>query len=96
MRRPKVAGLTLQAPEPLVQKLTDLEQQALRGESMSVVTLGAALATTLSTVGRMAMELVIQQAARAFMDLGKPTNAPTCQPKNTLRRSRPGRASGHG
>jgi hypothetical protein len=65
MRRPKVAGLTLQALEPLVQKLTDLEQQALRGESMSVVTLGAALATTLSTVGRRAMEFVIQQAALA-------------------------------
>src|SRR5512136_1623287 len=65
MRRPDVAGLTLQALEPLVQKLTQLEQQALRGDSMSVVTLGATLATTLATVGRRAMELVIQQAARA-------------------------------
>ena len=65
MRRPDVAGLTLQALEPLVQKLTEIEQQALRGECMSVVTLRAALATTLSTVGRIAMELVIQQAARA-------------------------------
>ncbi len=65
MRRPNVAGLTLQALEPLVQKLTEIEQQALRGDSMSVVTLGTALATTLATVGRRAMELVIQQAARA-------------------------------
>jgi hypothetical protein len=65
MRRPDVAGLTLQALEPLVQKLTELETQALRGDSMSVVTLGAVLATTLATVGRSAMELVIQQAARA-------------------------------
>jgi hypothetical protein len=73
MRRPNVAGLTLQALEPLVQKLTELEQQALRGDSMSVVTLGAALATTLSIVGRRAMELVIQQVhAQAHGDLRVP------------------------
>jgi hypothetical protein len=50
MRRPNVAELTLQALEPLVQKLTELELQVLRGDSMSVVTMRAALATTLSTV----------------------------------------------
>ncbi len=65
MRRPDAAGTTLQVLEPLVQKLTVLEQQALRGEAIAVVDMGIALASILAATGRQAMEALLTQAARA-------------------------------
>jgi hypothetical protein len=65
MRRPEAAGTTLQVLEPLVQKLTELEQRALRGEAIPVVDLGRALADILAATGRQAMEALLRQAARA-------------------------------
>lgn len=65
MRRPDAAGTTLQVLEPLVQKLTELEQLALRGEAVAVVALGAKLASLLAATGREAIEVLLRQAARA-------------------------------
>jgi hypothetical protein len=55
----------LQALEPLARTLTELEHKALRGEPMPVAELGSVLATTLAAVARHAIELVLDQAARA-------------------------------
>lgn len=65
MRRPEAAGTTLQVIEPLVQKLTEFEQRALRGEAIAVVDLGTALASMLAATGRQAMEALLRQAACA-------------------------------
>ena len=65
MKRPEPAGRSLQALQPLLQKLAALEERALQGASMSVVAMAAELASVFTTVGREAMELVLDQAARA-------------------------------
>jgi hypothetical protein len=65
MNHPKPAGETLQALGPLVQKLADLEGKALRGEGLPVVQVAAELSTALVAVGQKAMELLLEQAARA-------------------------------
>ena len=75
MKRPEPAGRSLQALQPLVQKLAALEQRALQGASMSVVAMAAELASILTTVGREAMALVLDQAARAQAE---PPKCPTC------------------
>lgn len=65
MRRPDAAGTTLQVLELLVQKLTEFEQRALRGEAIAVVDLEKALANILAATGREAMEVLLRQAAHA-------------------------------
>ena len=65
MKRPEPAGRSLQALQPLIQKLTALEERALQGACMSVVAMAAELETALVAVGQEAMELVLDQAARA-------------------------------
>ena len=71
MRQPKAAGTTLQALDPLVQKLTYLEEQALGGEAVGVVEMASQLSATLKAVAGRVMELVLDQAARA-----QPTEIP--------------------
>lgn len=71
MRRPNAAGTILQALDPVIQKLTCLEEQALRGEAMPVVEMASQLAATLAVVARQAIGLVLDQAARA-----QPTEIP--------------------
>ena len=65
MRRPKPAGTVLQALEPATQKLEELEGRALRGEALPLVELAASLSQCLQQVARAAMELELDQAARA-------------------------------
>jgi hypothetical protein len=65
MRRPKATGSVLQALEPARLKLEELEGRALLGEALPVVELAAALGDCLREVARQAMELVLDQAARA-------------------------------
>lgn len=65
MKRPKPPGKTLQALRPLIEKLTALEEKALRGESMPIVEMGKVLADTFRAVARDVMELTLDQAARA-------------------------------
>jgi hypothetical protein len=65
MRRPNAAGIALQALEPLAQKVTELEGKALRGESMELVRIGEELAEAAREAGRRAVEMILDQAARA-------------------------------
>ena len=65
MRRPKAAGTVLQALEPATRTLEELEGRALRGEALPLVELAASLSQCLQEVARVAMELVLDQAARA-------------------------------
>mgnify|MGYP001600707198 FL=1 len=65
MKRPNAVGQTLQVVEPLIQKLAELEDKALRGEAMTVVALAAELSQELTGVGRRSMEVILDQAARA-------------------------------
>jgi len=65
MRRPNAAGTTLQTLDPLVQKVAQLEERALRGDPMAVVDMATQLASTLMSVARQTVELVLDQAARA-------------------------------
>ena len=46
MKRPNAVGQTLQVVEPLIQKLAELEDKALRGEAMTVVALSTAARAT--------------------------------------------------
>lgn len=74
MKRPNVAGTVLQVLEPMAQKLKELEDLTLRGEALPVVELAASLDNCLKEVARRAMELVLDQAARA-----EPSSVPcTC------------------
>lgn len=72
MKQPKAAGATVQALEPLVQKLADLEGRVLGGETMSVAVMSAVLAEMGREIARQAMMVLLDQAART-----QPTRA-TC------------------
>src|SRR5437867_7461068 len=65
MRHPKAPGTVLQALEPATRKLEELEGRALRGEAVPLVELAASLSQCLQQVARLAMERVLDQAARA-------------------------------
>lgn len=82
MRRPEPAGKIGEALAPIVEKLAQLEARALRGESMSVVELSGQLAAVFAAAGRHAMELVLDQAARAQLGpIACPQCAATAQSK---------------
>jgi hypothetical protein len=63
MQRPNAAGMVLQALEPMVQKLTELEALALGGGAMPVVEMIGELVEVARGVVRRGAELVLQQAA---------------------------------
>ena len=65
MQRPHAAGAVLQALEPLAQKIAELELQALEGKATNIVSMMGELAKSLAAAGREAVELVLDQAARA-------------------------------
>jgi hypothetical protein len=65
MQRPQPATYSLQALQPLIDKLSALEQQALQGVSMPVAAMSAVLADALRATGREVMERLLDQAARA-------------------------------
>ena len=71
MKRPQAVGKVLEALQPLMAKLTALEQRALTGDALPVVTLAAELADACRDVAREAMTLLLEQAARA-----QPSSAP--------------------
>jgi hypothetical protein len=56
--------MVLQALEPLAQKLTELEELALEGRAMPVVTMVGELALAALAAARRGTELVLEQAAR--------------------------------
>jgi hypothetical protein len=63
MKQPKAAGTTVQALEPLVQKLAGLEGEVLGGTTMSVAELSTALAKIAREIACCAMETLLEQAA---------------------------------
>jgi hypothetical protein len=65
MKRPQPATYALQALQPLIDKLSALEQRALQGDALSVVAMSAELSDALRATGRGAMERLLDQAARA-------------------------------
>lgn len=65
MRGPQARGSVTQALAPLAALLSTLEERALLVEPMSVVEMATALAATMRGVARHALELVLDQAARA-------------------------------
>ena len=65
MRRPNPPGTVLQALDPARRKLEELEGRALRGEALPLVEMAASLSQCLQEVARVAMERVLDQAARA-------------------------------
>jgi hypothetical protein len=65
MKRPKPVGRSLQALQPLIHKLKALEEGALQGVTIPVAVMTRELAGVFAAVGREAMELVLDQAARA-------------------------------
>lgn len=65
MRRPDAPGRIMEAVKPLMQKLAELETRALEGRAMPVVAMARELAATCTAVARLAMELILEQAARA-------------------------------
>lgn len=71
MRRPHASGKALEAVNPLIEKLTELEGMALQGHAMPVVSIAAQLAASGTAVARAAMTLILDQAARA-----QPTSQP--------------------
>ena len=65
MKRPNAAGSVLQALEPVAKKLAEMEQRALAGQPTAVVQMGCELADSLREAGRRAIDLLLEQAARA-------------------------------
>jgi hypothetical protein len=65
MKRPNAAGSVLQALEPVAKKLAEMEQRALAGQATAVVQMGCQLADCLREAGRRAIDLLLDQAARA-------------------------------
>lgn len=65
MRRPNVAGTIVQALEQLGQKLVELERRALNGEPLAVAEMTGSVWESLVETGRSAVQVVLDQAARA-------------------------------
>src|SRR4030042_863003 len=65
MRHPHGPGKALEALGPLIEKLTELEADALQGRSKPVVTMAAELSAASATMAHAAMALILEQAACA-------------------------------